>query len=110
MRSWPRGSWRACRRCSSAAAGSRQDPLANPLYAEATGLPPIYLTAGTHEALQDNAERFADTAKNANVEVVLELEDGMQHVFQFMAGRAPEADESIARIGVWLRERLDVAR
>jgi monoterpene epsilon-lactone hydrolase len=91
-------------------AGSRQDPLANPLYADAAGLPPIYLTAGTHEALQDNAERFADRAKNANVEVVLELEDGMQHVFQFMAGRAPEADESIARIGAWLRERLGVAR
>ena len=67
---WSNGaSSRACRRCSSARRVRRTDPLANPLYADATGLPPIYLTAGTHEALQDNAERFADIAKNANVEV-----------------------------------------
>lgn len=87
-------------------AGSRLDPLANPLHADAHGLPPIYLAAGTHETLQDNAERFADIAKNASVEVVLELGEGMQHAWQYMAGRAPEADESIARIGAWLREKL----
>ena len=89
--------------------GSRQDPLANPLHADAHGLPPIFLTAGTHETLQDNAERFADIAKNANVDVTLELEDGMQHVFQFMAGRSQEADASIERIGGWLQQRLGVA-
>lgn len=86
--------------------GSRTDPLANPLHADAAGLPPIYLTAGTYEALQDNAERFVDIAKNANVDVTLELSDGMQHVYQFMAGRAPEADASIANIGEWLRPKL----
>ena len=86
--------------------GSRTDPLANPLHADATGLPPIYLTAGTHETLQDNAERFADIAKNANVDVTLELADGMQHVHPFMAGRAPEADTTIANIGEWLRPKL----
>jgi epsilon-lactone hydrolase len=87
-------------------AGSRTDPLANPLHADARGLPPIYLTAGTHETLQDNAERFADIAKNANVEVTLELCEGMQHVYPFMAGRAPEADATIAKIGGWLRPKL----
>jgi epsilon-lactone hydrolase len=87
-------------------AGSRTDPLANPLHADARGLPPIYLTAGTHETLQDNAERFADIAKNADVEVTLELCEGMQHVYPFMAGRAPEADATIAKIGGWLRPKL----
>jgi monoterpene epsilon-lactone hydrolase len=89
--------------------GSRTDPLANPLHADAAGLPPIYMTAGTHEALQDNAERFADIAKRANVDVTLELSEGMQHVYPFMAGRAPEADATIAAIGEWLRPKLGLA-
>ena len=35
------------------------DPLANPLYSEPAGLPPIFLTCGSHETMQDNVERFA---------------------------------------------------
>ena len=89
--------------------GSPTDPLANPLHADPTGLPPIYLTAGTHEALQDNAERFADIARNADVDVTIELSEGMQHVYPFMAGRAPEADATIAKVGEWLRPKLGLA-
>lgn len=86
--------------------GSPTDPLANPLYADAHGLPPMYLTAGTHEGLQDNAERFMDIAKNAGVDVTLELSDGMQHIHPIMAGRAAEADTTIANVAGWLRPRL----
>jgi monoterpene epsilon-lactone hydrolase len=87
---------------------SAVDPLANPLYADATGLPPVYLTCGGYEMFQDNAERFADVVKNANVEVVLEISEGMQHIYPIMAGRAPEADETIANIASWLRPKLDL--
>jgi hypothetical protein len=31
----------------------------------------------------------------------------MQHVYQCLAGRAPEADASIAEAGRWLRAKLD---
>ncbi len=86
--------------------GSPKDPLANPTYADPTGLPPMYLAVGTHETLQDSVEQFADRAKNAGVEVVLELAEGMQHVYPFMAGRAPEADLTIADAGRFLRSKL----
>jgi monoterpene epsilon-lactone hydrolase len=86
--------------------GSAIDPLANPLYADAHGLPPMYLTAGTHEGLQDNAERFMDIAKNAGVDVTLEITDGMQHIHPIMAGRAPEADNTIDNVARWLRPKL----
>ena len=46
--------------------------------------------------------------KNANVEVVLEISEGMQHIYPIMAGRAPEADETIANIANWLRPKLDL--
>jgi acetyl esterase/lipase len=85
---------------------SPTDPLANPLYSDPAGLPPIFLTCGSHETMQDNAERFAALARRAGVDVVLQVGEGMQHAYQYMAGRAPEADASIAEAGKWLREKL----
>jgi acetyl esterase/lipase len=82
------------------------DPLANPLYSDPTGLPPVFLTFGSHETLQDNVEQFAARARLAGVEVTLQGGDGMQHFYQCMAGRAPEADASIAEAGKWLHEKL----
>jgi monoterpene epsilon-lactone hydrolase len=89
--------------------GSVTDPLANPLHADPTGLPPMYLTAGDKETLQDNAERFADMARNAGVDVTLEITEGMQHIHPVMAGRAPEADATIANVGQWLRPKLGLS-
>lgn len=86
--------------------GSAIDPLANPLYADPSGLPPIYLTAGGAETLLDNAQRFAAKAREAGVDVTLDEVPEMQHVFAFLAGRAPEADSSIADIASWARPRL----
>ena len=44
--------------------GSQTDPLANPLHADMTGMPPIFLTAGSWEALQDNADRMAAASRS----------------------------------------------
>ncbi|GAB3431785.1 alpha/beta hydrolase [Flindersiella endophytica] len=85
---------------------SPTDPLANPLYADPTGLPPIFLTYGSHETLQDSIELFAAQARQAGVDVVLRAGEDMQHAYQLMAGRVPEADASIAEAGAWLRAKL----
>lgn len=82
------------------------DPLANPLKADLAGLPPTYVAAGDREMLRDDGTRFAALAEKAGVAVTLEVEPEMQHVFQFMAGRAPEADAAVARIGAWVRPHL----
>lgn len=84
-------------------------PLANPLHADPSGLPPMYLAAGGHETLQDNSERFAELARNKGVDVTLEITPQMQHVYVFMAGRAPEADATIAKVAQWLRLRLGIS-
>lgn len=78
-------------------------PLANPLYADFTGFPRLYVNAGASEALLSDAERVADRAKAAGVDVTFSVADGMQHVFCFMAGRAPESDDEIGRIAAWYR-------
>ena len=82
------------------------DPLANPLYADLSGLPPVFACAGDAETLQDNAERFAERAREAGVDVVLELAPGQQHVYVFMAGNAKESDATIANAADWLRPKL----
>lgn len=78
-------------------------PLANPLYADFAGFPKLYIDAGSVEGLVDNATRLADRARAAGVDVTLSVVDGMQHVFPFLAGRAPEADAEIQRIAQWFR-------
>ena len=79
------------------------DPLTNPLYADYTGFPRLYVTAGSVETLLDNSTRLAERATAAGVDVTLSVVDGMQHVFPFLAGRAAEADTEIERIGAWYR-------
>lgn len=85
---------------------SPTDPLANPLYSDPAGLPPIFLTYGSHETLRDSIELFAARARQAGVDVDLRVGDEMQHVYQLMAGRVPEADAGIAEAGTWLRQKL----
>lgn len=86
--------------------GSATDPLANPLYADPAGLPPIFMNAGGAESLLDNAQRFEAIAKRAGVEVRLDVAEGMQHVYPFLAGRAPEGDKAVNDMADWVRPKL----
>ncbi|UVI36398.1 alpha/beta hydrolase [Brevibacterium spongiae] len=76
-------------------------PLANPLYADVTGFPRIYINAGSVESLVDNATRFADQATQAGVDVTLSIAENQQHVFPIAAGHSDVADEEIVRISKW---------
>jgi acetyl esterase/lipase len=83
-----------------------KNPLAHILDADPKGLPPMYIIAGSYETLKDNATKFAEQAKGAGVEVELEIKNGQQHVYTFMAGKDKNADETIANVGKWLRGRF----
>lgn len=85
---------------------SPKDPLANPLYGDFKGYPPLFISVGGWEALLSDSTRLADRAREAGVEVKLEVAPEMQHVYHFMVGRAPEANKTISDVGNWLRERL----
>jgi epsilon-lactone hydrolase len=87
-------------------AGNRQDTLANPLHADLKGLPPIYIQTGADETLLDDSRKLADLARRSGVEVTLEIVPEMQHVFQFLAGTAPEGDAAISRLASWVRPKL----
>ena len=85
---------------------SAQDPIANPLYADLTGFPPVLIHVGAEEALVSDSESFARKAEAAGVDVTLVVEPDMLHVYPFGAGRMPEADEALARMASWVRPKL----
>jgi acetyl esterase/lipase len=83
-----------------------RDPLANPLYADLSGLGPIYIQVGGDETLLDDARRLAEHARRAGIGVRLDVFPDMLHTFQMAAGRAPEADDAIRRMADWIRPKL----
>lgn len=77
-------------------------PLASPLYADLAGLPPLFVQASKNEILFDDARRAAERAREAGVEVVLDMWEEMVHVWQSYAAFIPESREAIARIGAFV--------
>jgi acetyl esterase/lipase len=82
------------------------EPLANPLYADLTGFPRLYICAGSVESLLDDSVRLDELARKHDVDVTLSVGEGQQHVFPFLAGRTERADQEIAAIAAWYRAGL----
>jgi epsilon-lactone hydrolase len=85
--------------------GDTSHPLASPLYADLTGLPPLLIQAGDRETVRDDATMLAAKAKAAGVDAELQVFDGMIHVFQ-MFPEIPEATTAVAEIAAFLRRHL----
>ena len=79
-------------------------PLAAPLYADLSGLPPLLLQVGTAETLLDDSTRIAERARKAGVKVTLDQWEDMIHVFQAFAVILPEGQQAIDKIGAFVRE------
>ncbi|MFR9806006.1 alpha/beta hydrolase [Pseudonocardia sp. RS010] len=88
-----------------AGAEPKATPLASPLYADLSGLPPLRVLVGTDEGLHDDSTRLVEKVTAAGGEAELEIGQDMVHIwpiFSFL----PEAQESTNRFGVFLRKRF----
>lgn len=83
-----------------------RNPLVSPVFANAAGLPPVYIHVGDHEILLSDSTRFADNLRAAGGEVEIEVWPEMWHVFQLFIGKMPEARRAINKIGEYVRARL----
>jgi acetyl esterase/lipase len=85
------------------------DPRVSPLFGRMEGLPPLLIHVGSEEVVLSDSERLAERARAAGVEAELRVFEGMWHDFQLHAGQLPEADESIAELGRFMRGRMKKA-
>lgn len=81
-------------------------PLASPLLADLTGLPPLLVQVGSDEVLLDDAVALVERAKAAGVDATLEVWPEMIHVWHWFLPMLDEAEQAIARIGAFVRTRL----
>ena len=79
------------------------NPLISPLNADFTGFPPMLVHAGENEVLLDDAVRLAEKARHYGIKAEIEVYSEMFHVFQYFARYLDKADESIRKIGTFIR-------
>ena len=86
--------------------GDPRNPLASPIHADLSDLPPMLIHVGDAEVLLDDSTRLAAKAEADGVDVTLEVWDEMIHVWHFWANRLPEAQQAIDRIGEFVRQHV----
>lgn len=79
-----------------------RSPLAAPLYADLSGLPPLLIQVGTAETLLDDSTRLAERARKSGVNVTLEPWEDMVHVWQVFAPMLDEGQQAIDKIGAFV--------
>ena len=83
-----------------------RNPLASPLFADLSGLPPVLIQIGSDETMFDDATRLADALAAAGGTVELEEWIGMFHTWHAYAGRLEAADAAFVTAGRFLRRYL----
>ena len=81
-------------------------PLANPLFADLHGLPPLLIQVGDHEVLLDDSTRLTQRAQAAGVDVKLEVWPEMIHRWHSYAAVLPEGQQAIEDISTFLRAQI----
>ena len=80
------------------------NPLVSPVFADVSGLPPVYVQVGDDEILLSDSTRLAEKIEAAGGDVKLEIWPQMWHVFQLFIGKMPESRRAIRKIGRYIRE------
>jgi epsilon-lactone hydrolase len=88
-------------------AGRGTPPLASPLQADLSGLPPLMIMVGTAEILLDDSLVLARRAAEADVRVALEVRPHMFHGWHSRSATLWEADDTIDAAARFLSERLE---
>lgn len=84
-----------------------RNPLVSPVYADLQGLPPLLIQVGAAETLLDDSLRVAQSARESNVDVSLEVWPDMIHAWHVFAPMLEEGRRAISRIGEFAGELTD---
>ena len=86
-----------------------RSPLAAPLYADLSGLPPVLIQVGSAETLLDDATRLASAIEQAGGQADLEVWDEMIHVWHLFAPMLDKGQEAIEGMVAFMRGYLQNA-
>jgi acetyl esterase len=84
-------------------AADRMHPLAAPLRADLTGLPPVLVLRAELDVLRSEGEMLVDRLRAAGVAVETETYAGVLHGFLRATGAVRKARDAVATAGAWLR-------
>ncbi|MGM7972740.1 alpha/beta hydrolase [Yersinia enterocolitica] len=87
-------------------ADPHQELLSPAICSDLTGFPPILLQVGTNELLLDDSTRLAERARNADVDVILDVTANLPHVFQIYNGALEEADNALDRAALFIKQHV----
>ena len=87
--------------------GDPKTPLASPLHADLKGLPPMLIQVGGAESFLSEDEELAAHAREAEVDVSLDVAPGMIHVWQAYSMFLPEGISAIGRIADFIRRHVE---
>jgi acetyl esterase/lipase len=79
------------------------NPLVSPVYADVSGLPPLFIQVGGDEILLSDSTRLAENVRSCGGQVRIEVWPRMWHVFQLFVGAMPESRKAIDQIGDYIR-------
>lgn len=82
----------------------RSIPELSPLYGDFEGLPPTLVQIGSKEILLDDASRFYEKAKEADVKVSYKLYTGMWHNFQMFSPWFDEAKQALSDVAEFAQQ------
>jgi acetyl esterase/lipase len=77
-------------------------PIRHPL----TGMPPMLIQVGSDEILLSDSTRLAERAKQAGVDVTIEVWGHMWHVFQAFGIYMPESRIAVDHIGAFIKKHI----
>ncbi|MFJ8141251.1 alpha/beta hydrolase fold domain-containing protein [Streptomyces sp. NPDC096013] len=80
-------------------------PHASPVFADLTGVAPLFIQVGSYEILLDDAVRLAARAAAHDVHVELQVWPEVPHVFQAFAALLDEGAAALDAAGAFIRAR-----
>lgn len=85
-------------------------PLASPVFADVTGLPPILVQIGENELMLSDAIRLASHLAENRVRVNLEVWPQMPHAWHFFQSFLPEAEQALRESARFISETVGSAK
>lgn len=82
---------------------SPDNPLASPLLGDLAGLPPLFIMVGGREILYSDSINLAEKAKEAGVDVTLNVDERMFHAYPLFYNTFDEAKLAIGKISLFIQ-------